>query len=130
MKTYICAQASTRSQSRIEAVEPFVLGPERSSPMLKTVTRAPLLLRLAKTMTRWRIRGGHRLVEIFEQCGMLNLVAQYQLGRGVSFSVPLFRADTCWDQRDIETYETQLIHSFCRLLEPLSDVVLFDCGAD
>jgi FkbM family methyltransferase len=61
---------------------------------------------------------------------MLNVVAQYQLGRGVNFSVPLFRADTCWDQRDIEDYEECLIRSFCRLLKPLSDVVLFDCGAD
>ncbi|MGC1484105.1 MAG: FkbM family methyltransferase [Candidatus Acidiferrum sp.] len=85
---------------------------------------------MAKTMTRWRIRGGNRLVGIFGQLGMLNVVAQYQLGRGVSFSVPLFRADSCWDQRDIEDYEKQLIHSFCRLLQPLFDVVLFDCGAD
>ena len=81
-------------------------------------------------MIRWRIRGGHRLVRIFEKLGMLNVVAQYQLARGVSFSVPLFRPDTCWDRRDIEHYERQLINSFCRLLEPLSDVVLFDCGAD
>jgi len=81
-------------------------------------------------MTRWRIRGGDRLVGIFEQLGMLNVVAQYKLGRGVSFSVPLFRADTCWDQRDIEDYERPLIYSFCRLLEPLFSVVLFDCGAD
>jgi predicted RNA methylase len=44
--------------------------------------------------------------------------------------VPLFRADACWDKRDVEDYERQLIHSFCRLLEPLFDVVLFDCGAD
>jgi FkbM family methyltransferase len=81
-------------------------------------------------MTRWRIRGGNRLVGIFAQLGMLNVVAQYQLGRGVSFNVPLFRADTCWDQRDIAGYERRLIQSFCHLLEPLFDVVLFDCGAD
>ena len=81
-------------------------------------------------MTRWRIRGGSRLVGVFGQMGLLNVVAQYQLGRGVRFNVPLFRDDTCWDQRDVEEYEEQLIHSFCRLLEPLFDVVLFDCGAD
>jgi FkbM family methyltransferase len=96
----------------------------------KIVTRAPLFLRLGRTMTRWRIRGGSRLVGIFGQLGMLNVVAQYRLGRGVSFNVPLFRADNCWDQRDIEDYEKRLIRSFCRLLEPLFDVVLFDCGAD
>ncbi len=44
--------------------------------------------------------------------------------------MPLFRSDNCWDQRDIENYETKLIQAFCRLLEPLPDVVLFDCGAD
>ena len=81
-------------------------------------------------MTRCRIRGGNRLAGILGQLGMLDVVAQYQLGRGVNFSVPLFRADTCWDQRDIEEYEAGLIRLFCRLLEPLSDVVLFDCGAD
>jgi FkbM family methyltransferase len=81
-------------------------------------------------MTRCRIRGGNRLVGILGQLGVLDVVAQYQLGRGVNFSVPLFRPDTCWDQRDIEDYEAGLIRSFCRLLEPLSDVVLFDCGAD
>lgn len=106
------------------------MGDPNASPTPKVVTRAPLFLRLAKTMTRWRIRGGDRLVGIFGQLGMLNVVAQYQLGRGVSFSVPLFRADTCWDQRDVEDYERQLIRSFCRFLEPMFDVVLFDCGAD
>ena len=81
-------------------------------------------------MIRSRIRGGSRLMGILEQWGLLNVVVQYQLGRGVRFSVPLFRADNCWDQRDVEGYETELVRSFCRLLEPLSDVVLFDCGAD
>jgi FkbM family methyltransferase len=101
-----------------------------ASPIPRFVTGAPLLLRLAKTMTRCRIRGGNRLMGIFGQWGMLNVVAQYQLGRGVSFHVPLFRNDTCWDERDIAGYERRLIHSFCHLLEPLFDVVLFDCGAD
>ena len=128
MNPILYSQAST--QPRFQTFEPRTFEPESRSPMVKTVTRAPLLLRIARTMTRRRIRGGNRLVEILEQWGMLNLVAQYQLGRGVSFSVPLFRADTCWDERDVENYETLLIHSFCRSLEPLRDVVLFDCGAD
>jgi FkbM family methyltransferase len=81
-------------------------------------------------MTRCRIRGGNRLLGICAELGLFDVVVQYQLGRGVNFSVPLFRADTCWDRRDIEDYERRLIHSFCRLLNPLSDVVLFDCGAD
>src|SRR5580704_8736602 len=130
MKTILYPQASTRSRSSVVVSEPTPMGTRNTSLIPKTVTQAPLLFRLAKTMTRWGIRGGTRLLGIFGQLGMLNVVAQYQLGRGVRFNVPLFRDDTCWDQRDVEEYEEQLIHSFCRLLEPLFDVVLFDCGAD
>jgi FkbM family methyltransferase len=130
MKTILYPQAYTRSRSSVVVSDQAPLRTTNMSPVPKTINHAPLLLRLAKTMTRWRIRGGSRLVGIFGQLGMLNVVAQYQLGHGVSFSVPLFRADTCWDKRDVEEYEERLIHSFCRLLEPLFDVVLFDCGAD
>jgi hypothetical protein len=130
MKTILYPQASTRSRSSVVVSEPTPVGTTHTPLIPKTVTQAPLLFRLAKTMTRWGIRGGTRLLGIFGQLGMLNVVAQYQLGRGVSFSVPLFRADSCWDKRDLEEYERQLIQSFCGLLEPLFDVVLFDCGAD
>jgi FkbM family methyltransferase len=130
MKPPPSAHASIQSQGRHELSEPIVLGRENTFLDLKTITRPPLLLRLAKTMTRWRIRGGNRLVRIFGQLGLLDVVVQYQLGRGVRFNVPLFRADTCWDQRDIEDYEWRLIQSFCQLVEHLQDVVLFDCGAD
>jgi FkbM family methyltransferase len=105
-------------------------GATNPSPVPKIVTHAPLLLRLAKTMTRWGIRGGNRLIGIIGKLGMLNVVAQYHLGRGVRINVPLYRGDTCWDQREVEEYERKLIHSFCRLLQPLADVVLVDCGAD
>jgi FkbM family methyltransferase len=68
-------------------------------------------------------------VEILGQWGMLNLVAQINWVEGETGSiVPC--TDTCWDERDIKNYETRLIHSFCRSLEPLRDVVLFDCGAE
>jgi FkbM family methyltransferase len=130
MKPSLCAQALIPSHARLASAEPLVGGFKGTPPGWKTVSRPPLLLRLAKTMTRWRIRGGNRLVRIFGQWGLLDVVVQYQLGRGVNFNVPVFRADTCWDQRDIEDYERRLVHSVCRLLEPLSDVVLFDCGAD
>jgi len=130
MKTIPYPQASIRSRSSDLVSEQLPPRTTSTSTIPKTVTRAPLLLRFARTLTRWGIRGGDRLVGIFGKLGMLNVVAQYQLGRAVCFSVPLFRADTCWDKRDVEDYERQLIHSFCRLLEPLFDVVLFDCGAD
>ena len=130
MKTSSYPGALIRSRSSILVSNQMSPGAMNTSLIPKTVDQAPLLFRLARRMTRWGFRGGDRLVEIFGRFGMLNVIAQYQLGRGVSFNVPLFRADTCWDQRDIEEYEKRLIHGFCLLLEPLSDVVLFDCGAD
>jgi FkbM family methyltransferase len=130
MKTIPYPRVPSRSRSSVVASEQTPQKTANASPIPKTVTDAPLFLRLAKTMTRWRIRGGNRLVGIFGQLGMLNVVAQYQLGRAVRFSVPLYRADTCWDKQDLEGYERRLIQSFCRLLQPLFDAVLFDCGAD
>jgi FkbM family methyltransferase len=130
MKTAPYHEASSHSGRSVGVLGANQLGASDTSPMTKIVPQAPLLFRLAKAMTRWRIRGGNRLIGIFGQLGMLDVVAQYRLGRGVSFSVPLFRADTCWDQRDIEDYEKHLIRSFCHALEPLFNVVLFDCGAD
>jgi FkbM family methyltransferase len=130
MKPSVCVHVLVQSHAGHEVAEPIAWGRENGPPGLKTVTRPPLLLRLAKTMTRCRIRGGNRLVEVFGRLGLLDMVVQYRLGHSVRFHVPLFRADNCWDQRDVEDYERRLVHSLCRLLEPLRDVVLFDCGAD
>lgn len=130
MKPSVCVHLLAQSHTGHEAAEPIAWGRKNAPPGLKTVTRPPLLLRLAKTMTRWRIRGGNRLVEVFGRLGLLDMVVQYRLGHSVRFNVPLFRSDNCWDQRDVEDYERRLVHALCRLLEPLSDVVLFDCGAD
>lgn len=130
MKPLLYAQAPSRSHSWIEAFETTPSGANRGSPVFRTISGAPLLLRLARTMTRWRIRGGSRLEGLLEQLGILDVIVQYRLDRDVNFSVPLFRTDTCWDQKDVEDYEKRLIDLFCRFLEPLCDVVLFDCGAD
>jgi FkbM family methyltransferase len=130
MKPLLYAQAPGRSHSWIHTFETTPSGAKCQSPVFKTVTRVPILFRLARAITRWRIRGGSRLVGILEQLGILDVFVQYRLGRDVNFSVPLFRSDTCWDQKDVEDYERRLIDLFCRLLEPLCDVVLFDCGAD
>jgi FkbM family methyltransferase len=130
MKPLLYPQASSRSHPWIEAFETTPLGDKLQSSIPKTVTRAPLLFRFAKTMTRWRIRGGSRVIAILGQWGILDVVVRYRLGRDVNFGVPLFRTDTCWDQKEVEDYERRLIDIFCHLLEPLCDVVLFDCGAD
>jgi FkbM family methyltransferase len=59
--------------------------------------------------------------------GVLDTIAQYQLG-GVEFGVPLCRLQ--WDLWDVLNYEAELINAFCQAVDPLTDVVLFDCGAD
>jgi hypothetical protein len=97
---------------------------------VKTIERVPLALKIAKNMIRRHIRGGNRLLRVLGKLGMLNVIVKYQLARGVKISVPIFRADTCWDRQDLVDYEMQLISSFCKSLEPLFNVVLFDCGAD
>ena len=130
MKPSVCAHVLIHSHAGLLSAEHLESGSRSMLPGLKLVSRPPLLLTFAKTMTRWGIRGGNRLVGLFRQLGLLDVVVQYHLGRGVRFNVPLFRADTCWDQRDIEDYERRLVHWSCRLLESLTDVVLFDCGAD
>src|SRR5580704_15582355 len=101
-KQIVCAPASTQPRSRLASIEPISLGGKSAPPSQRTVTRAPLLLRLAKSMVRHRIRGGDRLVDILDHLGLLDVVVRYQLGRGVAFSVPLFRPDTCWDQKEVE----------------------------
>jgi FkbM family methyltransferase len=62
-----------------------------------------------------------------DSLGMLNVVAQYQLGRA-KFGVPLYRLR--WDLSDLERYEAKLIAAFRRALGPLKNVTLLDCGAD
>jgi len=94
---------------------------------MKSMSGAPLMFRIAKRMARSRIRGASFLMRRLEDLGMLNVIAQYQLGR-VQFCVPLSRFQ--WDLRDIESYEVKLINTFCRAVAPLNMVTLFDCGAD
>jgi len=108
------------------------MRPTPSTPVsaFRTVTAPPLLFRLGRTMRRSHLRGGDRLVELCGRLKLLDVLVQYRLAHGVTFGVPLFRADNCWDKQDVENYETALIQSFCNLLDRLSDVVLFDCGAD
>jgi FkbM family methyltransferase len=93
----------------------------------RIVSRPPILLRAAKKITRSGMRGGGLLTRTLLRLGMLNQIAQYQLGP-VSYRVPLFRIP--WDYLDVVSYEAQLVDLFCRALKPLRDVVLFDCGAD
>jgi FkbM family methyltransferase len=94
---------------------------------MKTISGAPLSLRMARTMSRSHVRGAGVLTRMLGRLGVLDRIAQYELGT-VKFGVPLGRMP--WDLVDITNYEARLIEFFCRALDPLRAVTFLDCGAD
>jgi FkbM family methyltransferase len=67
------------------------------------------------------------LLRLLGRLGVLDVIAQYRLGR-VQFGVPLCRL--AWDLSDVVNYEAKLINGFCSAIAPLENITLFDCGAD
>jgi FkbM family methyltransferase len=94
----------------------------------RTVRRVPLLVETALTLVRWRVRGSQRLLNLFKKLGLANVIVEYEFGRGIRFDLPMFRH--CWSEEYVNNYESKLIDVFCKRLDPLTDVVLLDCGAD
>jgi FkbM family methyltransferase len=94
---------------------------------VKTVFRAPLLFRIANRLVKENVRGSSRLMEALAACGVLDVVVEYPLGK-IPFGVPLRR--NRMDLGDLLHYELGLINLFCSRLWGITDVVLFDCGAD
>lgn len=99
----------------------------RRGPSVKTVAGAPFMLRVARGMARSNLRGAGVLIRFLNRLGMLNVIAQYQLGQ-TKFDVPLWRIP--WDLRDIENYEPEFVEAFCRAVIPMNNVAFLDCGAD
>ena len=91
--------------------------------------KEPLIFWLGHALIRHRIRGGHRLLATMRP-RWRNRSVDYSLSTSVRFTVPIGRRDTCWDIHDLQSYETKFIERFSDLLRPLSNVTLFDCGAD
>jgi FkbM family methyltransferase len=94
---------------------------------VKTVSRAPLLFRLANRLVRANIRGSSRLMEALAALGLLDVVVEYPLGK-FAFGIPLRR--NRMDVKDLLQYESALIDLFCARLSGITGGVLFDCGAD
>jgi FkbM family methyltransferase len=94
---------------------------------MKTISGAPLGLRVARSLSRSHIRGGDALTRLLLRLGRLDKIAQYQLGH-VKFGVPVARIP--WDFSDVANYEEKLIVVFCQAIAPLQNATLFDCGAD
>jgi FkbM family methyltransferase len=94
---------------------------------MRTISGAPLALRVARQMSRSHIRGAGFLTRVLQRLGMLDRIAQYKVGN-VEFCVPLARIP--WDLADLTNYESKLLEVFCQAISPLHDVTLVDCGAD
>lgn len=94
---------------------------------MKAVTRAPLVFRIARAMSRSRIRGAGALTRLLSRMGVLDVVVQYELNH-LRFNVPLYRIP--WDFKDLINYEKSFIEEFSRAVVPLEKATLIDCGAD
>src|SRR5208337_3965459 len=94
---------------------------------MKTVSGAPLGLRVARILSRSHVRGAGALTRLLGRLGRLDKIAQYELGTA-KFGVPLGRIP--WDFSDLTNYEAKLVASFCRAAASLQNATLFDCGAD
>jgi FkbM family methyltransferase len=92
-----------------------------------TISGAPFLLRVARSMSRAHLRGAGVLTRLLLRLGMLNVVAQYELNH-IKFAVPLYRL--AWDFKDVKNYEASYVGAFSKALAPCGKVTLFDCGAD
>ena len=89
----------------------------------------PISFRLVKLLRRKNVRGSYRLLQAFLPC-WAGCVPVYLLSSNVRLAVPIGRKENCWDLRDVLQYESELIAAFCSALDSLSNVTLFDCGAD
>jgi FkbM family methyltransferase len=85
---------------------------------------------MSKRLIRANVRGGHHLCSLAAKWGMLDVFVQYQLPRGIVFTVPIGHQDYRWDAWDVEMYEPNAIRRLCAIVEGRSGVTLFDCGAD
>lgn len=98
---------------------------------IPVVDREPWLFRAGRTMARFGIRGGHRLIIAATKMGHLNKIVQYRLGNGVNLLVPLYRTDSQYNRADVLRYEAGLIGQLVARINNFSgETVLFDCGAD
>jgi FkbM family methyltransferase len=95
------------------------------------VGRAPWWFRLARYVSKRKLRGGERLLRIARKRGWLDRLVLYPLGNGVELRVPLWRPCNAWDHADVLDYEASLVQvlgaAICQLP---GKVTLIDCGAD
>jgi FkbM family methyltransferase len=98
---------------------------------MKTVTRSPLLFRLAKQLIRRDLRGGYRLIDVGQKLGLFNVEVRHKLDDKITIDIPIYREATPWDATDILGYETAHTDYVASVAKRMQKPVLFlDCGAD
>ena len=98
---------------------------------MKTVTRSPLLFKLAKELIRRDLRGGYRIINMGQRYGLFDVEVRHQLSDAISIDIPIYREATPWDAKDVLGYETEHVEYFASVARRMAKPVLFlDCGAD
>lgn len=94
--------------------------------------RPPLLFTIDKLLMRHRIRGAWRLFEFLKRRGYFDRkVIRYEIGRGISVHVPIFRPERRWDRFDLLRYEVELIDMLADEAASIdAPLTIIDCGAD
>ena len=107
---------------------PFQRGyPEE--PLL--VAKIPAVFRIIKYLIRNSIPGGYKLLVIARKLRLLDVLYRHKLNDRVSVDIPLYSPDDAMDQKEIDTYETDLIDTVSDCINRMSGpVVLVDCGAN
>lgn len=111
------------------AAEEWPAASESDDRRKRILDGAPWALRLGRWMSRSGIRGGYRLISLARRGGHFDVIARYRLN-DLNFHTPLYREDSCWDERDVKGYEERLVTEFCRAAGGWPELTLFDCGAD
>ena len=91
--------------------------------------RKAALFRAAKWLSHKNVRGSGYLLSACLPCWRTER-ARYALSSGVTLEVPIGTSEHCWDMTDVEAYEHELVSAFCCAIGSMSEVTLFDCGAD
>jgi len=89
----------------------------------------PFLFRCFKALKRHHVRGAHRMLLVWQRMHGECLVL-YPLSPTVNVAVPINRMENAWELQDILAYEQDLIRTCCSALASLTNITLFDCGAD
>jgi len=80
-------------------------------------------------MDRRNLRGGHRVIMMARNAGMLNGVAWNRIDQRIRVAFPMIWEDSAWDVEDLRGYEAELLNKLAIEIAALTDVTLIDCGA-